>query len=149
MTSAQIAAAIAAAAPIEGAAGPFASADGLPWTVYPAKDGSFWRIDFAAATEAQQQAAIAALAAIDTTVPPAPMLTYLHFRALFTAGKQAAIMTAAQSSHAVLDWLLQAAGAAPIDMANPTVKAGVDALVAAGLITADREAVILAGQVAA
>lgn len=85
-----------------------------------------------------------------STAPPPmvadPELTYLQFRALFTAAENQAIMTAAQSNHAVLDWLLQAAGAGAINLADPQVKAGLDALVAAGLITAARESAIVANQ---
>lgn len=81
-----------------------------------------------------------------TIAAPLPLLTYTQFRALFTAAEIAAIMTAATQSGAVLDWLTQADGAGPIDMGNPQVRAGLDALVAAGLLTADREKAILAGQ---
>jgi hypothetical protein len=81
-----------------------------------------------------------------TPAPPAIVITYLQFRALFTAGENQAIMTAAQSNHAVLDWLLQAVGAREVDLADPQLKAGLDALVALGLITAARETAILANQ---
>jgi hypothetical protein len=82
------------------------------------------------------------------TAPPAPpvTLTYLQFRALFTGPENAAIMAAAQGNAAVLDWLLQATGAGSIVLGDPLVKQGLDALVAAGLLTADRETAILANQ---
>lgn len=97
-------------------------------------------------TPAQQQAFLQVLAAHDPTKQPPPRLTYLQFRALFTAAENQAIMTAAQSNHAVLDWLLQAAGASEVNLADPQVKAGLDALAAAGLITTSRATAILANQ---
>jgi len=80
--------------------------------------------------------------------PPAPpaVLTYLQFEALFTTAENTAILTAAQSNVALFRWLLRATGSSAIDLGNAEVKAGLDALVAAGLITADREIAILAGQ---
>jgi hypothetical protein len=126
--------AIAAVAPIDGVA------VGIP------TDKTTWRIDFqTSATDEQKQAAAAVVAAFDPNAAPAPVLSYLQFRALFTAAENAAIMTAAQANHVIMDWILQAVGA-QIDFSNPTVKAGLDALVAAGLITADREAAIFANQ---
>lgn len=76
--------------------------------------------------------------------PPPLVLDYRQFRALFTAAENQAIMTAAPSNPQLLDWLLEAAPGS-IDMSSPIVKGGLDALVAAGLLTADREAAILAG----
>jgi len=82
-----------------------------------------------------------------TPQPAAPIaISYLQFRALFSAAENQAIMMAAQTDHAVLDWLLQAVGAAPINLGDASVKAGLDALVAAGLLTATRETAILANQ---
>jgi hypothetical protein len=100
-------------------------------------------------TAAQQQTFLQVLAAHDPTKQLPPQLTYLQFRALFTAAENQAIMIAAQSNHAVLDWLLQAVGASEVDLADPQLKAGLDALVVAGLITAARETAILANQPAA
>jgi hypothetical protein len=97
-------------------------------------------------TAAQQKTFAQVLAAHDPTKRPPPQLTYRQFRALFTAAESQAIMTAAQSNHAVLDWLLQAVGASEINLADPQVKVGFDALVALGLITAARETAILANQ---
>lgn len=70
MDSAALASAIAAVCPIDGVAGPCTLP--APWPTHPAGDGSQWRIDFSAnATAAQQQAAIAALAAyVDAAVVP-------------------------------------------------------------------------------
>jgi hypothetical protein len=97
-------------------------------------------------TPAQQQTFLQVLAAHDPTKQPPAVLSYLQFRALFTAAENQAIMTAAQSNHAVLDWLLQVVGAREVDLADPQLKAGLDALVALGLITAVRETAILANQ---
>ena len=79
--------------------------------------------------------------------PPPVVLTYLQFRALFTSAENSAIMAAAVQTPALLDWLLQAAGAQQIALADPIVKTGLDLLVSAGLITSDRETAILANQV--
>ena len=55
-------------------------------------------------------------------------------------------MAAAQTNHAVLDWLLQAVGASQIDLGDPQVKAGLDALAVAGLVSSARKTAILANQ---
>jgi hypothetical protein len=78
--------------------------------------------------------------------PPPPTLSYLQFEALFTQGESTAIFSAAQGNAALFRWLLRAAGAQAIDLGNAEVRTGLDALVAAGLVTADREAAILAGR---
>jgi hypothetical protein len=78
--------------------------------------------------------------------PPPVILTYLQFRALFTSAENAAIMGAAQGNAAVLDWLLQAVGAAQINLSDPNVKACLDALAAASLLTSAREMAILANE---
>ena len=88
---------------------------------------------------------------VDAPPPPPPpplTFTYLQFRALFAPAEQQAVMTAALKNTALFDWIVQAASAsaAGIDMTSPIVKSGLDSLVAAGLITSDREAAILAGK---
>jgi hypothetical protein len=119
--------------------------------VLTAADGSIHFITIGASNTAAHDYA-AWLKAGNTPTPsplppaPPPVLSYLQFRALFTVAENAAIMTAAQQNHAVLDWLLQAAGAGRIDLADAAVKAGLDALVAAGLLTSARETAILANQ---
>jgi len=71
--------------------------------------------------------------------------SYLEFEALFTSAEQAAILAAAQGNVALFQWLLRSAGAQTIDLTAAETKAGLDALVTAGLITAARETQILAG----
>lgn len=95
---------------------------------------------------AQQQTFLRVLVAHDPTRLPAGILRYSQFRALFTAAENQAITIAAQSKYAVLDWLLQAAAAGGVNLADPQVKAGLDALAAAGLITTVRATAILANE---
>jgi hypothetical protein len=106
-------------------------------------DGSY---NIAQLTPAQRQTFRDVLAAHDPTRQLPPVLTYLQFRALFTAAENQAIMAAAQGNHAILDWLLQAVGAGAIDLGDPQLKAGLDALTGAGLIAVARQAAILANQ---
>jgi len=114
---------------------------GLPCSWCP--DGT---VNVAQLSAAQQQIFQQVLAAHDPTKQAPAVVPYLQFRALFTAAENQAIMTAAQSNHAVLDWLLQAAGASVINLGDPQTKAGLDALVAGGLLAAARETAILANQ---
>lgn len=118
-----------------------AGMSGTPCSWSP--DGTY---NIAQLTAAQQQTFHEVLAAHDPARQLSAVLTYLQFRALFTAAENQAIMAAAQSNHAVLDWLLRAVGAGEIDLGDPQVKAGLDALAAAGLITSARETSILANQ---
>lgn len=106
-------------------------------------DGTY---NIAQLTAAQQRAFQQVLAAHDPSKQPPAVVAYLQFRALFTAAENQAIMAAAQTNHAVLDWLLQAVSASEINLGDAQVKAGLDALAAAGLITAARETAILANQ---
>lgn len=89
---------------------------------------------------------LAEIAAEPPEPAPARVVTYLQFRALFTAGELAAILTAAQSNHIVLDWLLQAAGTGEIDLGSPLTAAGLDALIAADLLAPGRKPQILAAE---
>jgi len=102
--------------------------------------------DIAQLTAAQQQTFQQVLAAHDPSKQLPAVVAYLQFRALFTAAENQAIMAAAQTNHAVLDWLLQAVGASEINLGDAQVKAGLDALAGTGLITAAREAAILANR---
>ena len=76
---------------------------------------------------------------------PAVTLTSLGFMALFTASEQTAIAAAAIASPALLLWFFQAMGAQSISLSDPRTVAGIAALVGAGLLTAAREAQVLAG----
>ncbi len=74
---------------------------------------------------------------------PPDVLTWLQFRGRFTAPEQAAIMAAALGNSALFSFLLDAAGAAFIDVSDPRTIAGVQALAAAGMITSQRATTIL------
>ena len=75
--------------------------------------------------------------------PPSTQISPLQFIARFTAAETGAIAQAALSNAAMLMWLVQASAASYIDLADPRTKAGLDSLVAAGLLTASRETAIL------
>lgn len=81
-----------------------------------------------------------------TPAPPAPsqpiVLTPLQYFALFTSAEQSAIL-ASTDPHVSL-YRLEAAAAGTINLSSPIVKAALDYLVTAGLITAARETAILA-----
>ena len=82
-------------------------------------------------------------------VPPVPVpqpITILSpraFLARFTEAETVAIFTAAQTNVVVAIWK-DTALAGDIDLTDPQTSAGLDALVAAGLLTATRKAAILA-----
>ena len=83
-------------------------------------------------------------------MPPAPapaappvQISPLQFMARFTAAETAGIAAAALSSSALFLWFMQASAASYIDLTDPRTKAGLDALVAAGLLTADRQTAVL------
>lgn len=71
------------------------------------------------------------------------LLTPLAFMARLTAAEQTAIATAGQSNASVLLFLLEVAGASYVSATDPRTIAGVNAIVAAGLLTAARAAQIL------
>lgn len=75
--------------------------------------------------------------------PPKPM-AFIDFLNLFTAAEQAAIVNATDTNVKV--FVLQAVGQGTISFIDPRLKAGLDYLVAQSLLTAAREAQILAGQ---
>lgn len=58
--------------------------------------------------------------------------------------KQAAIAAAGAGNGTILLWLLKAAGSPDIDVTSPETIAGVAALVQAGVLTADDQALLLA-----
>ena len=82
--------------------------------------------------------------------PPAITLLRCHldwpleFLLRFTAAERTAIRAAAAVSPELADWIDQARFAREIELDAPTTAAGLDALVAAGLLTAERRAVVLA-----
>lgn len=69
-----------------------------------------------------------------------PALAFLN---RFTAAEETAIAAAALTNASILIWLTKAGAAQMINLTDATTKAGLDALVAAGLLTADRAAAIL------
>lgn len=78
--------------------------------------------------------------------PPPAVLTYSQFINLFTPTEQTQILAGAVNNPGLLNWLLQAAGAGELSLEHDRTKAGLDALVAANLISPQREAQILANQ---
>jgi hypothetical protein len=68
----------------------------------------------------------------------------LEFLQRFTPEERTAIRAASAVSADLADWIDQARFAREIDLDAPTTAAGLDALVAAGLLTAERRAAVLA-----
>ena len=78
---------------------------------------------------------------IDPTKLPAPVypqFTSLQFLDLFTEPEQLAVATAAMQSAQVKLWYDRLLAAMFITLADPRTAAGLDALVAMGLLTATR-----------
>jgi hypothetical protein len=76
--------------------------------------------------------------------PASPrVIAPLEFLLRFTAGERTAIRAAAAASPELADWIDQARFAREIELDAPTTAAGLDALVAAGLLTAERRAAVL------
>lgn len=71
-------------------------------------------------------------------------LTSLEFLDLFTEAEQLAIVAAASQSVQVKLWYDRMLAASFITLADQRAEAGLDALVAASLLTAERKAEILA-----
>jgi hypothetical protein len=77
--------------------------------------------------------------------PASPrVIAPLEFLLRFTASERAAIRAGAAASPELADWIDQARFAREIELDAPTTAAGLDALVAAGLLTAERRAAVLA-----
>ena len=88
--------------------------------------------------------------ALPAPPPPAPAykdMTSLQFLDLFTPDEQLAAATAAMQSAPVKLWYDRMLAADFVTAADPRTAAGLDALVSAGLLTADRKATILSGMV--
>ena len=80
---------------------------------------------------------------IVTRPVPAPRWTPLQFIERFTEAEQIAIVTAAQSSPALRLWYDKAMASQEVVSDDPRTVAGMDALVAAGLISEARKAEVL------
>ena len=79
------------------------------------------------------------------TVPASPrVIAPLEFLLRFTAAERTAVRAAAAISAELADWIDQARFAQEIDLDATTTAAGLDALVGAGLLTAERRATVLA-----
>jgi hypothetical protein len=80
--------------------------------------------------------------------PPAPEQVYtmtpLTFIARLTPEEQHAIVSAAQNSPDIMLWLLQLMGAQEVDVRDTRTIAGVDAMIGAGLLSADHRETLLA-----
>ena len=74
---------------------------------------------------------------------PQTLMTPLEFLARFTDAEKSAITTVALDSAGLMLWLLTAMGASQINIKDQQTIDGVNALVAAKLLTADRAKVIL------
>jgi hypothetical protein len=99
------------------------------------------------ASDTTAAAVIARLAAAQPVAALIPVqLTPLQFVALFTPAEQQAIAQAALANAAVFLWFSKAMGATYIVLSDPQTVAGLAALVAAGLLTAARQAQVLANQ---
>ncbi|MDO9711039.1 hypothetical protein [Paracraurococcus lichenis] len=75
---------------------------------------------------------------------PKTRLTGLEFMNRLSTEESAAIATAAQSNASVLVWLLKLSAATYVDLTDQQTIEGVNAIKAAGLLTADRAAELLA-----
>ena len=82
---------------------------------------------------------------IDPSLAPKPprQLTSLEFLDLFTTEEQLAVATAAMNFAQVKLWYDRTLAAMFITLADPRTEAGLEALVQAGLLTAERKAEIV------
>ncbi|MFM8899164.1 MAG: hypothetical protein ACKOF9_04340 [Burkholderiales bacterium] len=76
--------------------------------------------------------------------PPPPQFTSLEFLDLFTEAEQLAVATASMQSVQAKLWYDRTLAASFVTIADPRTEAGLDALVASGLLTAPRKAEIVA-----
>ena len=67
----------------------------------------------------------------------------LEFLLRFTAAERTSIRAAAAASPGLADWIDQARFAREIDLDTPTTAAGLDAAVAAGLLTVERRETVV------
>ena len=143
-----ILAAVSAASPA--LAQNFTDQYGRAVTCTPAADGvscsSADGLTVTAQTPAQASGVFNGMAP-STWVPPAPppptTIDPLAFINRLTPAEQAAITTAGQSNVQVQLWLMKLASAQQVNVTDPLTIGGVNAMVAAGLLTAQRAAQIL------
>jgi hypothetical protein len=80
------------------------------------------------------------------TIPtPAPVVSSLAFRQLFTPGEEIAITTAAFGNAQLRVFLDDASAAGSVDLGSAEVTQGIAMLVSAGLLTQARANLVLAG----
>lgn len=80
----------------------------------------------------------------ETTLEPViRIITKLAFRNRLTMAEKTAIYTAAESNIQIRIWLDDLSSAEEADLDFPELKAGLEAMVSGGLLTADRVAEIL------
>lgn len=122
---------IAAVAPIVGV------------TIGNSSDKSTWIVNFDKSATKTQIAAAASIIAAFVFVNQPPISAF-DFLSRFTAAEQTALWTALSTRPAILGQVMLWIAHGSVDLLAPETKAKLDLLVAAGIITAQREAVILA-----
>lgn len=81
-------------------------------------------------------------------IPPKTQFTSLEFLDRFTEEEQLAVVQATMVSAQVKLWYDRLLAASFVDISDPRTEAGIDALILAGLIEADRKSALLAPEVA-
>lgn len=117
---------------------PFPVAPPLMWVPCPDNVAADWTFQDGQFVEPAPQQG-------EPVVPFVPRWTPLQFIERFTDAEQLAIVTAAQSTPALRLWYDKAMAADEIVSDDPRTIAGVQALVDAGLISAQRKTEILGG----
>lgn len=77
--------------------------------------------------------------------PPQTQFTSLEFLDKFTEEEQLAVVSATLANPVVKLWYDKMLAASFVDIEDPRTTSGLDALVAAGLLTSERRTVILGG----
>lgn len=80
---------------------------------------------------------------------PQRQFTFLEFMDLFTEAEQMTLVEASMTFPSIKLWYDKAVGASYIDLDDPRTRAGIQALVDEGLITAERKVSVIAGQMPA
>lgn len=78
------------------------------------------------------------------TPPPQTQFTSLEFLDRFTDAEQLSVVAATLANPQVKLWYDKMLAASYVDVLDPRTSAGIDALIAVGLVTSDRKAAILA-----